>query len=243
MTMESQQEIPNSLIKIKIISFKALIRRTSRRIYRFFLKRIVLKLFLDSERALEYVYNEMPKTAPLIVSRYASGWVLFGENSDKLVWKTFSERAIITAETVHIANRLRGYMRRDEYEIRCNTNFTKVIQACQRQGWTWLNAPAIDIYSELNEMGFIDTYEAYKDGELVGGLWGIVVGNTFGIMSMFHHADRAGAIALGTLVEHLSEGKYEIVDCGELNSNFARYGAENIPKEEFIKRVVLQQGK
>ena len=234
-----QNEAPDSPFLIKLSSFYDIAIRIIKKFYRLFLKHVALKLFLSPDKAINYAYNDMPKTSAMIIGNYCMGWILFGESSDKLVWQTFPERGIITPETAHISKTLRRFMNKNEFEIRVNANFPKVIRACQRQKWTWINEPVIQIYTELNEMGFIKTYEAYKDNELVGGLWGLEVGNTFAIMSMFHHADRAGTIALGTLVTDLSKGKYSIIDCGALKPNFVRYGAQGISKEKFIEHVVL----
>jgi len=85
-------------------------------------------------------------------------------------------------------------------------NFDAVVRACQRQGWTWINEAVIDIYSRLFSMGFARSIEGYQDAQLVSGLWGLKVGTTFGVMSMFHQADRAGAILFGALVEELMAG-------------------------------------
>ncbi len=239
MPADPQQKTTGSPFWIKLSSFSDIVHRILKKLYKLFLENIALKLFLSPEKAINYAYDDMPKTSAMIIGNYCMGWILLGENSEKLVWQTFSERGIITTETAHISKTVRGYMKKNEYEIRINADFPQVIRACRRQKWTWINEPAIQIYTELNEMGFIKTYETYKDGELVGGLWGLVVGNTFAIMSMFHHVDRAGAIALGTLVVDLSEGKYSIIDCGALKPHFERFGAQGVLKEMFIKQVVL----
>lgn len=154
-----------------------------------------------------------------------------------LVWKTFPERAIITPESAHLSRRLKEYMRRDEFGIRFNENFEGAVRESQRGKWTWINEPLIEIYKKLFSMGFAQSIEAYHDEQLVGGLWGLAVGNTFSVMSMFHRVDRAGAIALGILVKRLMDGELGMVDCGLLNTNFARFGAQVVSQEKFIEKV------
>src|SRR5690606_29926165 len=95
-----------------------------------------------------------------------------------------------------------------------------------------------EVYRTLWSMGYVETVETYRDDQLVGGLWGLRLGSCFGLMSMFHRVDRAGATALATLVAMVQDGVLSMIDCGKQNPNFARYGAESIPREKFIELVV-----
>jgi leucyl/phenylalanyl-tRNA---protein transferase len=214
------------------------IRRAFARQYQVFLQRVVLKLFKDPEDAICLSINTMNPTPERVISSFLQGVVLFGQDQNGLVWRSFPERAIITPETAHISRRLKDVMKRNTFEIRSNSNFDEVLRACQRETWTWINDPLVDIYRKLFAMGYAHSIEAYRHGELVGGLWGLVIGRSYAIMSMFHRADHAGAVALGTLVSGLGKGEYSLVDCGEMNSNFARFGARNVSREAFTAKVV-----
>jgi leucyl/phenylalanyl-tRNA--protein transferase len=202
------------------------------------LNRVVMKLFLRPETVICCALNSMAPSPERVISNYCQGMVLFGEHrKNGLVWKAFPERAIITPESAHLSRRLKEYMRRDEFGIRFSENFEGAIRESQRGKWTWINEPLIEIYIKLFSMGFAQSIEAYHDEQLVGGLWGLAVGNTFSVMSMFHQVDRAGAIALGILVKRLMDGELGMVDCGLLNSNFARFGAQVVSQEKFIEKV------
>jgi leucyl/phenylalanyl-tRNA---protein transferase len=213
------------------------IRRAVARRYQIFLERVVLKLFKAPEDAICLSINTMNPTPERVISSFLQGMVLFGQDQNGLVWRSFPERAIITPETAHLSRRLKDVMKRNTFEIRRNSNFDEVLRACQRETWTWINDPLVDIYRKLFAMGYAHSIEAYRHGQLAGGLWGLVIGRSYAIMSMFHRADHAGAVALGTLVSDLGT-EYSLVDCGEMNGNFARFGARTVSREAFIAKVV-----
>jgi leucyl/phenylalanyl-tRNA---protein transferase len=204
--------------------------------YQGLLDRTVINLFPSPAAAICSATHRAPASPERVISNYGQGLVLFGRSHDRLVWESFPERAMITPETAHIPKRLKSTLRKHSFAIRYNTDFDGVLRACQREK-TWINAPLIQIYQQLFEQGMVETIEVYQEDELVGGIWGTVIQGTFGIMSMFHVANHAGAIAIGTLVLHLQSGKYRSVDCGVLNDNFARYGATAIPYEEFVNQM------
>lgn len=228
-----------SPMKIQNVAIFSKVTRAIGKLYEIFLGKVVLRLFSSPETAMCLAANAMDVLPTQVISHYYQGMVLIGDSfQGGVTWKTFSERAIITPETAHIPKRLKGVMRKKTFEIRYNTNFPAVIQACKRDK-TWINQPLVDLYQSLFDMGCVETIEIYKDGQLVGGLWGTVVAKTFGIMSMFHEVNHAGAVALATLVNQLKDEQYEMVDCGVINNNFARYGAAVMPREEFLEKLVL----
>lgn len=211
-------------------------RNINIRIGQRFLK-IIFKFFPSPEIAIGSACELAPVSPERVISNYYQGMVLFGEdNLDQLVWEIFSERAIVTPETANIPKRLQGILRKQPFEIRYNTNFEEVIRSCQRDK-TWINEPLIQVYQELFQKGCVKTIETYQNDCLVGGVWGLVVNRNFGLMSMFHRENHAGAIALATLVDLLKNGKYHLIDCGKLNDNFARYGAVSVSYEEFVERL------
>ena len=183
------------------------------------------------------------------------GMDLLGRHgTNELEWKVFPERAIITPETAtpvlnsracgitpesaKIPRSTKNYMRRNEFEIAWSRNFEGVLEGCQRQKWSWITDPLMEIYKELFKMGVARSLEAYQEGRLVGGHLGFTVGRTFAGMSAFHDVDRAGTILWGTLMRKLMDGEIGMVDCGEQKPHFARHGAYVVPREEFVQRVV-----
>jgi leucyl/phenylalanyl-tRNA---protein transferase len=180
-------------------------------------------------------------TASDILANYARGWVLFGRPDRRLtplIWRRFDTRAIITPESSKVPRRLRSVIRRQELDVRFNEDFEAVLQhTCSgREGW--LTPAAAAAYRQVANLGLGATVASYRDGELVGGLWGLEVGRTFGILSMFHRESHAGSIALAGLVESVrARRRWTLIDCGGLNENFARYGAYEIPTGQFSDLV------
>jgi leucyl/phenylalanyl-tRNA--protein transferase len=182
-------------------------------------------------------------TAPEVIGNYARGLVLFGRPGARRVkfeWRSFPARAVITTQTASVPRRLRDIQRRGDLEVRCDQDFEAIIRACQegRAGWMWITPALIDVYREAHRLGFVSTVGTYRDGRLVGGLWGIGIGGAFGLMSMFHREDHAGSLAMAALVNALlTEGRWSVIDFGEMTQNFARYGAREIPVAEFCELV------
>jgi len=214
-------------------------RRVVSKLYRVFLGHVALRLFRRPETAIRYAFNAMTPSPEKVISNYCQGMVLMGKNiQGDLIWHDFPERAIITPETAHIPKRLKRYMKRGEFTIRVDKDFEAVVRACQREGWTWINEAAIDIYTRLFSMGFARSMGAYQGGQLVGGMWGLEVGSTFGAMSTFHRVDRSGAVLFGTMVEMLTNGEWDMVDCGVQQGHFTHCGAQTVARERFIEKVV-----
>jgi leucyl/phenylalanyl-tRNA--protein transferase len=184
-------------------------------------------------------YTWSTPTASEVIANYARGQVLFGRPGARRVkfeWRSFPMRAVITKETARVPKRLRSIQRRGEMEVRFDQDFEAIIRACQegRAAWMWVTPALIDVYREVRSLGFVSTIGTYRDGQLVGGLWGIGIGGAFGLMSMFHREDHAGSLAMAALVNALlSEGRWSVVDFGVMTANFGRYGAREIPVAEF----------
>jgi leucyl/phenylalanyl-tRNA---protein transferase len=176
-----------------------------------------------------------------VLANYARGWVLFGIPDNRMAsleWRTFPRRAIITPETAKVPKRLRPIQRRSELEVRFDHDFETIVRHCQEGRDGWLTPETVDVYRRVHALGFISTVGTYRDGRLVGGLWGVVLGRTFGIMSMFHTEDHSGSLALAALIEEVRDGdRWSMADCGQLKENFVRYGAFEVPIEQFCEMV------
>lgn len=184
-------------------------------------------------------YSWSTPTAPEVISNYIRGLVLFGRSDARWVkfeWRSFPARAVITPETANVPKNLCRVRRRGEMEIRFDQDFEGIIHSCQegRAGWMWITPALIDIYREVRGLGFVRTVGTYRDGRLVGGLWGIGIGRVFGVMSMFHREDNAGSLAVAALVDAVSDdGPWSVIDVGMLTPNFEMYGAREISLAHF----------
>jgi leucyl/phenylalanyl-tRNA--protein transferase len=177
-----------------------------------------------------------------VLAAYTRGWLLFGVPDSPLTsfeWRWLSRRAVITTDTAEVPKRILSVQRRGEFEIRHDEDFEAIVEACQDGRYGWLTREAVDVYREVCELGFISTVGAYRDGRLVGGLWGIAVGRTLAIMSMFHHENHAGSLAVAALVEDVrDDGRWSTLDCGgEVTAHFKRFGAHEVSPEQFSELV------
>ena len=180
-------------------------------------------------------------TASEVMANYTRGLVLLGHASSRLapfVWNSFPMRSVITRETARIPERLRRYRRHSELEVRFNEDFEAIIHQCSEGRSGWLTPQLIDIYMEVYTLGFIATAGTYRGDQLVGGLWGLTVGRTVSVYSLFHRENRAGAFAMAALTDVVAnDGRWSVIDCGTVTANTARYGASEITKNEFCKLV------
>lgn len=125
-------------------------------------------------------------------------------------------------------------------EIRINTAFEQVLDACasvQRkdQEGTWITKQMKNAYLELHQLGIARSYEAWKDNELVGGLYGVDLGHVFCGESMFSLVDNASKYALIMLAEDLDKKGYSLIDCQLYTPHLQSMGAEEISRESFLK--------
>jgi leucyl/phenylalanyl-tRNA---protein transferase len=182
------------------------------------------------------VFDE-PPTAVDVVERYASGWVLFGLQGGRYEWRSFDQRAVITPETATVPKRTRRELRKLAFDVRAVEDPGAIIDACRTNRSGWLTVETAAIYRKVDELGFLSAFGAYRDDELVGGMWGLALGSTFGGMSTFHTVDYAGAALLATFSDAVRDGELSMFDCGAINDHFRRYGAHEIPTAEFRQIV------
>jgi leucyl/phenylalanyl-tRNA--protein transferase len=182
-----------------------------------------------------------------VISNYLRGFVLFGKANTygaRFNWLRFPTRAIITAKTAHIPKKLRRLQRRGELEVRYDQDFEEIIHLCQQGRDGWLTPALVDVYREVEKLGFVATVGTYRDGRLVGGFWGIEVARAFGIMSMFHLETSAGSVAVAALVDDLAhERRWSIVDFGMQRPAWEKYGAREIPVQEFSELLIRNLSK
>jgi leucyl/phenylalanyl-tRNA---protein transferase len=186
------------------------------------------------------VYTKTPPASE-IVANYARGWLLFGSsfpNVRGLKWHRFPQRAVVTRETVRIPKRLKELQHRLDMEIRFDEDFETIVAQCREGRSGWLTAELVSAYRGVHELGFISTVGTYRDGRLIGGMWGMTVGRTFGIQSMFHVENDAGSLALVAVLDKVMAGdQWSVVDFVLLSDHFERFGAQEIPTEKFCELV------
>jgi leucyl/phenylalanyl-tRNA--protein transferase len=153
-------------------------------------------------------------------------------------WQTFRERAVITVETAKVPKRIRRIQRLTDLEVRFDGDFDEIVEGCRRGRTGWLTRDIVALYRQLWQLGFVATIGAYRGDVAVAGLWGLEIGGTLGIMSVFHTEDHSGTVVTAAVVDRLISGdRWSVIDSGLLHDNYVRYGALLVPRAEFCEMV------
>jgi len=146
-------------------------------------------------------------------------------------------RSGLELDALRVSKSLRRVLRKGAYEVRIDHDFEGVIRSCADRDETWIDAGIIGSFIRLHEMGRAHSVEAYRDGELAGGLYGVALGGAFMGESMFSRMRDASKVCLVHLVEHLEERGFTLLDCQIQNDHLARMGAVEIPEQEYLRRL------
>ncbi len=150
-------------------------------------------------------------------------------------------RGVIPLNDFHVPRRLARTVRRDLFAVRVDSDYDAVIEACaeSRPGRleTWINAPIQSLYGDLYARGLAHSVECWDGEALVGGLYGVAIGAAFFGESMFSIARDASKVALTHLVARLIVGGYQLLDTQFLTSHLAQFGAQDIPRAQYRKRL------
>jgi leucyl/phenylalanyl-tRNA---protein transferase len=165
------------------------------------------------------------------------------ELDDPMLWWSPDPRAIIEFEQFHVPRRLRQTCRSGRFEVTCDRDFSGVIHGCatgvDRVGATWLTPRMIRAYIRLHELGHAHSVEAWCEGVLAGGTYGVAINGLFAAESMFYHVSDASKVALVALVAHLRARAYQLLDIQQLTAHTARFGATEIPRSEYLARLAI----
>jgi leucyl/phenylalanyl-tRNA--protein transferase len=174
-----------------------------------------------------------------LIAAYRAGIFPWPHEGYPLLWFCPPKRFVLKPQNLHIRRSLQKAMRKGRYEIAFDTCFSDVMRGCQAkdrpdQDGTWITDEMIEGYTRLHEMGFAHSAEAFEDGKLVGGVYGVSMGGTFCGESMFANAPDASKIAFATLVTHLIAWGFDLVDCQNESEHLASFGAHLVSRKEFL---------
>ena len=182
-------------------------------------------------------------TPQVLLKAYACGIFPMAESADDptLYWIEPERRGILALEHVHVPRRLARVIKQGKFEIRIDSAYGAVIEGCAssragRQS-TWINRRIRELYAELFEMGYCHTVEAWLDGRLVGGLYGVALGRAFFGESMFSYETDASKVALVYLVARLRHGGFCLLDTQFVTDHLRQFGAQEISRAAFHKRL------
>jgi leucyl/phenylalanyl-tRNA--protein transferase len=174
----------------------------------------------------------------LVVNAYARGiFPMADENDGSIYWYAPDPRAILEHENLHVSRSLRATIRKGIYEIRMDTAFEQVMRGCANRSSTWINEEFIKTYTYLHKQGLAHSVEAWRDGKLVGGLYGVALGAAFMGESMFSYATDASKVCLVALVAHLKARGYVLHDTQFLTPHLANLGVTEIPRRIYEQRL------
>lgn len=177
----------------------------------------------------------------LLLKAYASGVFPMAERADdpEVFWVRPESRGVIPLDAFHIPKSLAKTVRKGLFEIRINSAFEATIAACaesrEERRSTWINTPILEAYTELYRQGRCHSVEAWRDGKLVGGLYGISLGRAFFGESMFSRETDASKVCLVHLVERLKERGFVLLDTQFTTEHLKRFGAIDVPRRKYEK--------
>ena len=173
---------------------------------------------------------------------YSSGIFPWYSEGQPILWFSPDPRYVLLPKDLHIGRSLKKRIRKKDYELKLDTAFDEVVEQCSSksrtgQFGTWITQDMKKAYSRLFSMGFAHSAEFWVDGQLLGGLYGVVIGNLFAGESMFAHQSDASKIAFVWLVRQMAQWDIELIDCQVYTDHLSRFGAKEIPREEYIERL------
>lgn len=179
----------------------------------------------------------------LLLKAYASGVFPMAESATdpEVFWVRPESRGVVPLDAFHMPKSLRKTIKRELFEIRIDSNFEGVIDACAEQREvrpsTWINAPIREAYVELNRIGHAHSVEAWRAGRMVGGLYGVTLGAAFFGESMFSNETDASKVCLAHLVERLRARDFLLLDTQFTTEHLKRFGAIDVPRRKYEKML------
>jgi leucyl/phenylalanyl-tRNA--protein transferase len=180
-------------------------------------------------------------TPEVLLKAYACGIFPMAESADDpaLYWIEPEKRGIIPLESFHVPSRLGRTVCSDRFVIRINQDFEGVLDGCAEpqtgRTRTWINARIRTLYRKLYDIGHCHSVEAYENGELVGGLYGVCLGRVFFGESMFHRSRDASKVALVHLVARLRAGGFQLLDTQFVTDHLKTFGAIEVSRRHYHK--------
>ena len=174
-----------------------------------------------------------------VLLAYREGIFPWFEQDEFLIWWSPDPRMVLFPHQLRISKSMRSFLRKHPYEITFNKAFNQVVKSCAGvkrfgQTGTWITPGLMEVYGVLHEQGHAHSVEVWDGAELVGGLYGIDVGEVFCGESMFSKASNSSKLALIYLTRELKRNKYKLIDCQVPTAHLASMGAAPISRKEFL---------
>lgn len=175
-----------------------------------------------------------------LLRAYVKGIFPWYEEGQPILWWSPDPRMTLNLSELHVSKSLKKILRDEIFEVRFDTDFKNIINACagtKRKGTvgTWITLDLIDSYMELHKMGFAHSVGAYRENRLVGGLYGLSVGSIFFGESMFHRENDASKVAFVYLVRFLQQNDFDLIDAQQDTDHLRSLGGKPMKRKDFLK--------
>ncbi|MEO5373863.1 MAG: leucyl/phenylalanyl-tRNA--protein transferase [Alphaproteobacteria bacterium] len=184
-----------------------------------------------------------PVTPELILRAYAAGIFPMARSHDdpQLYWIDPEVRGILPLDDFHVPRKLAKLLRQSPFDVRCNSDFDAVVRCCAEprphRHETWINTEIHRLFVELHRRGHAHSVETWREGRLVGGLYGVALGAAFFGESMFSRETNASKVALCHLVARLRCSGFTLLDTQFITDHLSQFGAVEIPRQEYLNRL------
>jgi leucyl/phenylalanyl-tRNA--protein transferase len=173
-----------------------------------------------------------------LLTAYCSGYFPMADpKTGEIGWYSPDPRAIFPLEGLKIPRSLKLTIKKGIFQVKIDTRFEEVMRGCAERDETWISEEIIRSYVRLHDLGYGHSVETWKDGRLVGGLYGVTVGGAFFGESMFSAERDASKVTLVFLVERMKARGFQLLDTQYITPHLARFGATEIPKGEYLKKL------
>lgn len=172
---------------------------------------------------------------------YASGIFPWFDSESEIMWWCPKKRCVLFLDQIHISHSMKSIVRSNRFRISMDNSFDHVIRGCQnsrdRFGNTWISEEVISAFTHLHEAGIVHSVEAWLDGKLAGGLYGVCLGKMFCGESMFSNESNSSKAALIHLCNKLSQAGFTWIDCQIYNPHLGSMGATEISRNRFLNMM------
>lgn len=177
-----------------------------------------------------------------LLNAYAGGIFPWFSEGQPLLWWSPDPRMVFETRTFQLASRFRRSLRRSDWQVRADTAFAAVMQACANsprpgQDGTWITAGMCEAYLELHRLGYAHSIEVFQGEELVGGIYGVAIGRMFFGESMFSRRSGGSKVALAALARQLQQWGWPLIDAQVENDHLLSLGATHLPRKHFLQTI------
>lgn len=176
-----------------------------------------------------------------LLAAYPRGIFPWYEEGQPILWWSPDPRAVLFPTGLHVSRRLARTIRQSRLRLTADAAFGTVVEGCaaprRYAEGTWITPAMHDAYARLHELGWAHSFEAWDDGGLVAGMYGVAIGRVFFGESMFARVSNASKVLFVRAVEYLQDRQFELIDCQVWSSHLESLGATTLPRSVFLERL------